>query len=350
MTSMPTAAEMQRAVQKRDAAYDGLFLFAVRTTGVFCRPTCPARRARPENVEYFADAPSAQRAGYRPCLRCQPLQQERPAWVQAMLAELEQDPELRLRDADLAARGLDPGTVRRWFRRHFGTTFQQYARERRLARSWQQLERGDRLDDVILDSGFDSHSGFRDAFVRAFGAPPVRGAHGERAEPVLWESWPSPLGLLVAAATAEGICLLEFGLPARLARQLARMQRWFRGPVLPGTNAHLRRLGAELAEYFAGTRREFTGPLVLRGTEFQRRVWAQLCEIPAGETRSYEQIAVALGVPGAVRAVGAANGANRVALLVPCHRVVAKDGTLGGYGGGLARKHWLLAHEQALRG
>ncbi len=319
-----TVAEMERALQERDAAYEGLFFFAVRTTGVFCRPTCGARRPRPENVEYFPRARDAVRAGYRACKRCRPLDIGAPS--------------------PAASAGLDPSTVRRRSRRRYGVTGSALARGRRLAGAMQRLREGGSIDDAVAASGYASHSGFREAFAKAFGAPPGRAA--ATGDHVLLDWFESPVGPLLAGATADAICLLEFAEPRRLGAQIAMLARLFDAPVLPGSNAHLRLLGSELAAYFAGTLRRFTVPLVYPGTTFQRRVWEALLEIPCGETRSYGQIAIAAGSPRAVRAVGSANGRNRIAIVIPCHRVVNKSGALGGYGGGLRRKEFLLELER----
>jgi len=319
-----TTAEMERALRERDAAYEGLFFFAVRTTGVFCRPTCGARKPRPENVEYFPRARDAVRAGYRACKRCRPL--DIGAASQATSA------------------GLDPSTVRRRSRRRYGVTRNALARGRRLASAMQRLREGGTIDDAMAASGYASHSGFREAFAKAFGAPPGRAA--ARGDVVLLDWFESPIGPLLAGATADGVCLLEFAEPARLPAQIAMLARLFDAPVLPGSNAHLRLLGSELATYFAGRLQQFTVPLLYPGTPFQRKVWEALLAIPHGETRSYEQIAIAAGSPRAVRAVGSANGRNRIAIVIPCHRVVNKSGSLGGYGGGLRRKEFLLELER----
>jgi AraC family transcriptional regulator of adaptative response/methylated-DNA-[protein]-cysteine methyltransferase len=336
---------MERAYLAGDPAYDGLFFLGVRTTGIFCRPTCPARKALPQHVEYFADAAGALRAGYRPCRRCRPLDAvDQPAWAARLLGELEEDPGRRITDGDLRARGLDPGAVRRHFRRRFGLTFQEYARGLRLGRARSRLQSGDPVDEAVFESGYDSHSGFREAFSRLFGGPPTS---VRRADAVAVTWLPSPIGPLVAGATARGVCLLEFGAEQRLEGQVAAVRRDFGLPVFPGGNEHLERLRSELEGYFAGTTHRFFVPLDLRGTPFQRRVWTALLSIPYGETRSYQDVAAAIGRPAAVRAVGRANGSNRIAIVVPCHRVVNKSGALGGYGGGLRRKEYLLGLERA---
>jgi AraC family transcriptional regulator of adaptative response/methylated-DNA-[protein]-cysteine methyltransferase len=345
MNTMPPIAEMEQAFLAGDASYNGLFFVAVRTTGIFCRPTCPARKPLVKNVEFFPTAHAARAAGYRPCKRCRPLaEDDQPPWAAELIGQIERHPAARISDDDLQARGIDPATARRYFRRRYGMTFQAFARSRRLTGALPLVQGGLPHEDAVFESGFDSHSGFREAFARIFGKPPgaMRGGGC-----VLLTWLASPLGPLVAGATSEGICLLEFSDPPRLDPQLAVVRRLFGAAVVPGTNEHLEKLQAELIAYFAGTLRSFTVPLCWPGTVFQRRVWEQLLTIPYGQTRSYEQVAAAIGAPRAVRAVGRANGQNRIAILIPCHRVVNKSGQLGGYGGGLRRKEYLLNLERS---
>jgi AraC family transcriptional regulator of adaptative response/methylated-DNA-[protein]-cysteine methyltransferase len=341
-STLPTVAEMERAYLERDATYDGLFYLGVRTTGIFCRPTCPARKPLAKNVEYFATPNSAIAAGYRPCKRCRPMQlDDEPLWATRLIDEVEREPAARISEGDLAARGVDPATVRRYFQRRYGMTFQAYTRARRLGGALHLIREDLPVDAAVFESGYDSHSGFRDAFARTFGSTP-RGA-----QDCIYLSWlKSPLGPLVAGATAEGVCLVEFTDRRMLATELAELRRHFGAVAIPGTNDHLRRLKSELKAYFAGTLRKFSVPLSSPGTTFQQRVWDRLVRIPYGQTRSYDEIAAALGQPGAQRAVGRANGMNRIAIVIPCHRVVRKGGQLGGYGGGLRRKQFLLELEK----
>jgi len=200
------------------------------------------------------------------------------------------------------------------------------------------------MDEAIFESGYESHSGFRDAFLRTFGDTPGKYRDGEC---VLLSWLRSPLGPLVAGATSEGICLLEFTDRRMLEAQFTTVRKLFALPVVPGTNNHLEKLESEVASYFAGTLRDFSVPLIYPGTDFQKRVWTQLLAIPYGETRSYEELAIAVGDKKAVRAVGRANGLNRIGIVIPCHRVVNKSGALGGYGGGLRRKQFLLDLEHS---
>jgi AraC family transcriptional regulator of adaptative response/methylated-DNA-[protein]-cysteine methyltransferase len=347
MNALPPVPEMQRAYLKRDPEYNGLFIVGVRTTGIFCRPTCPARSPQPKNVEYFATASDAVFAGYRPCKRCRPMAiDEQPAWATELIAEVEADPAARITEADLRARGTDPATVRRHFLKHYGMTFQAYTRARRLTNAFSAIRKGHTVDETIPASGYESHSGFRDAFAKAFGHPPGN----SRDQSCVSLAWmPSPLGPIVAGATDEGVCLLEFTERRMLEAQFRTLQKVFKRPVLPGTNAHLERLQDELARYFDGKLRKFTVPLMYPGSPFQEKVWRGLLAIPYGETCSYKDLAAAVGNPAAVRAVGRCNGLNRISIVIPCHRVVAHDGGLGGYGGGLRRKQFLLNLEQKSR-
>ncbi len=342
-TPLPSRRTLIRAVADRDPSWDGLFVFAVRTTGIACRPVCPSRRARPEHLEFFPTIAEATQAGFRPCRRCCPDQvEDSPAWWRRAVALAEARDPARITDRELSAAGIDPVRLRRQALRRHGLTFHAWLRSRRIATAQRHLREGKALDDVIISSGWDSHSGFRDAFVKVAGRAPGR---GREAEPVAFTTWQSPLGPLVMAAVDEGVCLLEFGDHERIERQAAQLQRWFGGPLVADAHPHLAQLEHQLGEYFAGTRREFTVPLVPRGSAFELATWDALRAIPYGTTRSYADIARAIDNPGAVRAVGSANGRNRLAIVIPCHRVVNADGKLGGYGGGLWRKRRLLELE-----
>jgi AraC family transcriptional regulator of adaptative response/methylated-DNA-[protein]-cysteine methyltransferase len=339
---------MYRALSERDGTFDGVFFAAIRTTGIFCRPTCSAKKPLPENVEFYPSARDALVAGYRPCLRCHPMEPEgaAPEWIEKLLQKVEANPSRRWKDADLRAEDLDPVRVRRWFLRHHGLTFQAYQRARRLGLALGRLRQGEKWEGVAYTHGFESASGFHEAFTRTFEAQPN---HATDVAPVVTTRILTPLGPMIAGATSEGLCLLEFADRRMLETQLERVRKWFGRPTLPGTNKHTEQIALELDKYFTGALTRFTVPLLLKGTPFQVAAWNQLLEIPYGQTISYELQARAMGRAGAQRAVGKANGDNRIAIVIPCHRVVRQNGDLCGYGGGLWRKKFLLDLERKTR-
>jgi AraC family transcriptional regulator of adaptative response/methylated-DNA-[protein]-cysteine methyltransferase len=344
MRPLPSRHEMERAFLASDGRYEGVFVTAVRTTGIFCRPSCPARKPLPRNVEFFATPADALRAGYRACLRCRPLEfPDAPDWLARVTDLMDRHPGRRVEKGDLQALGVEPERARREFRKRFGMTLAGFSRARRLGRALDGLHRGDGVDDAVFESGFESHSGFREAFRRLAGRPPGEAEAIARVS-LAWID--TPLGRMLAGATDTGICLLEFTDRPMLPTQMGVLRQRLGAALVPGSNPHLERLREELSEYFAGARRDLSVPIVAPGTPFEERVWSALRRIPHGETRTYQELARALGSPDAQRAVGRANGMNRIAIVIPCHRVVAAGGGLGGYGGGLWRKRLLLHLER----
>jgi AraC family transcriptional regulator of adaptative response/methylated-DNA-[protein]-cysteine methyltransferase len=269
-----------------------------------------------------------------------------PQWIEKLIDRVEQDPSRRWKDADLRAEDLDPARVRRWFLRHHGLTFQAYQRARRLGLALGRITQGEKWEGVGYTHGFESSSGFHDAFSKTF---EIKTNRVVDVAPVVLSRILTPLGPMVAGATEEGVCLLEFADRRMLETQLDRVRKWFGVAAVPGSNAHLEKLKNELDSYFTGSLRNFTVPFLLRGTDFQVAAWNQLLEIPYGQTISYEEQARAMGRAGAQRAVGKANGDNRMAIIIPCHRVVRRNGDLCGYGGGLWRKKFLLDLERGQR-
>jgi AraC family transcriptional regulator, regulatory protein of adaptative response / methylated-DNA-[protein]-cysteine methyltransferase len=336
---------MIRAMLASDKLYEGIFYTAVQTTGIFCRPTCPARKPKPENVVFYKTAEDALAAGYRPCLRCKPLDAigAAPEWVAEVLREIDRVPNRRWTDDDMIRLNVDPLRLRRWFKEHFGTTFHTHIRARRLALALDSLKQGSSIDDAALDHGYKSISGFREAFQGNMQTTPghVRGTRLLFFTRVL-----TPLGPMIAMAEERGLVLLEFIDRPALSPEVEELRSRHGYTVAPGRNAHLGRIEEEITAYFAGTLQDFSVPLVTPGTEFQRRVWSALQSIPFGATESYGSLAKKIGNPNACRAVGHANGQNRIAIVIPCHRVIGVDGSLTGYGGGQHRKAFLLDLER----
>lgn len=270
-----------------------------------------------------------------------------PELIERLRAEVERSPGGRLTDKELVALSIDPSTARRQFKRHYGMTFQAYHRARRMGLALRQVRRGGPVGEAQRGSGFESASGFREAFTRIFGDSPI--AAKER-PCLLAERIDTPLGAMLAVAGDEGLRLLEFTDRRALERELTILRRRLRTNVVPGEHPHLDTIRTQLADYFSGKKLAFNLPLAPVGSEFERRTWDLLCTIPPGETRSYGWMAKQLGIPNAQRAVGRANGSNMLCLIIPCHRVIRADGTLCGYGGGLWRKKWLLDHERTWKG
>ena len=343
--STDQADEFWRALQRRDSSYEGIFVVGVKTTGIFCRPVCPARKPLRQNVEFFPGKKEALYAGYRPCLRCRPMNDNGnvPALVEELGKQVEQRPSEPLRDRDLVEMGIEPSTARRQFQRYYGMSFQAYQRARRMGSALAAVRNGSNLLDTQLAHGFESPSGFREAFARLFGAAPSK-ASGVHCLLARWIE--SPLGAILALADESGLHVFDWVDRRGLEREILRLRKRTKFAIVPGDHPVLDQAEGEIGEYFAGTRKSFKLPLARRGTEFQRRVWDALLSIPPGETRSYADVAKSIGQPGAVRAVARAIGDNYRGIVIPCHRVIGSDGSLTGYGGGLARKQWLLDHER----
>ena len=342
--TLPPTDEMYEALLGRDASYEGIFVVGVRSTGIFCRSTCPARKPARKNVEFFGMASEALFAGYRPCKRCHPMEPAGavPAWLRTLIAALETDPGRRWLDADLRAAGMDPARVRRWFKANHGMTFHAYQRARRLGLALGQLSLGENLLQTALKHGFESMSGFHEAVQRMTGESPGR---TRDTKVVHMTRIPTPLGPMVVGATEKALCLLEFADRRMLETQLNRIQKRLGAVLVPGETEITQQTARQLEAYFDGSLQAFTVPLATPGTTFQQSVWAALQTIPYGKTRSYKEQAQHIQRPTAVRAVARANGDNRIAIIIPCHRVIGSDGTLTGYGGGLWRKQRLLELE-----
>ena len=346
MFDLPDDDVLYAALLARDPSYEGRAFVGVASTGIFCRLTCPAKKPLRRNCHFFGTVAEAAAEGFRPCKRCRPLGGAEP-FVEALLAALQDDPARRWGEGDLVALGHDPSTVRRAFRRQFGVTFLDMARAARLRSGFGTLREGGRVIEAQLEAGFASGSGFRSAFARLLGRAP--GAFTGRE--MLKADWiETPLGGMIAVVDARALHLLEFADRKALPSELKRLSGLVKGDLGIGRTLVTDRVEAELAAYFGGEEAAFTVPLALHGSDFTRAVWDELRRIPAGATRSYTQIAAAIGRPSAVRAVARANGANQIAIVIPCHRVIGEDGSLTGYGGGLWRKERLIALERGYAG
>lgn len=341
MFELPPPDTLYHALLSRDARYEGRAYVGVTSTGIFCRLSCPARKPLRENCVFLESPAACLRAGFRACLRCRPLGEIAPDHAR-LIARLDADPSYRWSEADVVAAGFDPSTLRRAFKRQFGMTFLDMARMARLRAGARALGTGAAVIDAQLDAGFESASGFRAAFARLLGHAPAHMG----ADALLRTDWiDTPLGGMIAVTDDRALHLLEFTGRRALGAELRRLSAMVKGGICLGRTVITDQTEAQLMRYFAGSSADFSVPLVLHGSAFAREVWARLREIPVGQTRSYGQIAAQIGRPDAVRAVAQANGANQIALMIPCHRVIGADGALTGYGGGLWRKDKLISLE-----
>lgn len=331
-----------QALLARASEYTGVFYVGVKTTGVFCISVCRARKPKRENVEFYRDFKSALDAGFRPCKVCRPTENacSAPDFIEQAMALVRQTPKARVSDTQLREHHLSPERVRRWFLHHHGITFQAFQRMQRVNVALQELKSGRSATDVAFDSGYESLSGFGYTYKKLTGHSPATVQQS-----LLIHRFTTPIGPMFVCASERGVCLLEFVDRRMLETEFSDIQRLLNARIIAGQNDHTRQAEKEISEYFAGQRQRFTLPLDTPGSDFQRRVWQALCLLPCGETTHYQALAETLNQPTAARAVAAANGANRIAIVIPCHRVIGKDGSMTGYGGGIARKAWLLEHE-----
>lgn len=329
-----------RIALAKDRRFDGAFVTGVHSTGIYCRPSCPARPPKRENVAFYATPAEAEAAGLRACLRCRPddVGRDEAAVAQAIALLRKSDEPVSL-DALALATGYSPTHFQRLFKRAVGLSPAAYARALRRERAAEALSGGGRVTDAVYDAGFGAPSRFYEANEGRMGMTPSVWRDGGRGVTIRWAVVATSLGPMLVAATDAGVCRLSFNegeaeLRARFPRALLAeggepfaqlLAKVVAAVEQPGDSRHI--------------------PLDVQGTAFQEAVWQELRRIPPGETRSYAEIAAAVGKPGAVRAAGSANGANNVAVLIPCHRVIRSDGSLGGYAYGLEIKRKLLERE-----
>lgn len=326
------------AVQKRDRSFDGQFVTGVLSTGIYCRPSCAARHPKRENVRFFAKAEQAEAAGLRACLRCRPNDVARDEAAVKLVIDAIRAAETAPRLDELAGlTGYSPTHLQRIFKREIGLSPAAYGRALRSERVKEALDGGATVTDAIYDAGYGSASRFYEE--RKMGMKPGAWKNGGAGVTVHWSIIDTSLGAMMVAATDKGVCSLSFN-----EGEDALRKRFPKAELQQGGEAFTE-LFAQVVAQVERPGRPHNIPLDVQGTAFQEAVWRELRKIPEGETRSYADIATAIGKPKAVRAVGSANGANHVAVLIPCHRVVRSDGTMGGYAYGLEIKAGLLEKE-----
>ncbi len=343
MISIDTADRWYQALLEKDENYEGVFFVGVKSTGIFCRPGCPARKPKRSNTSFFQTAKEAMAHGFRPCKRCHPLtnRSETPPWINSLIREVEGNPDQRITDAELERRNLSPLKLRRWFKQNRGMTFHAFQRSLALQNAQQNLLKGAKISSVAYNHGYNSLSGFTDAYKRSTGTSP------SSSKPCIYtHQLSTPLGPMIAGMYDQKLVMLEFKSDQRVEKQMLRIGNQLKAASIEGPGHLFQDVREQLDLYFQGLSNSFDLPLLMVGSAFQQKVWNALLEIPAGTTQSYEEIARHIKHTRAVRAVGTANGANALAIVIPCHRVIGKNGKLTGYAGGLARKEWLLKHEE----
>ena len=332
-------------VMARDARQDGHFVFAVRTTGIYCRPSCPSRRPRRDSVEFFTNPNEAERAGYRACLRCKPTEVSSQAQYVARARQLLDNGESVMTLNDLSKRvGLSPFHLQRLFKRATGLSPREYQSARRMQHVKAGLRKGDDVTTALYDAGFGSPSRLYERAPRQLGMTPGEYRRGGKGATITFAITPTPLGRLLVAATERGLCAVRFG---ETATELERdLRQEFHAASVHRDEAAVKKYLEPLLASIRGENTTIDLPLDVRATAFQMKVWEQLRRIPRGETRSYRDIANEIGAPAAVRAVARACATNPVALAVPCHRVVRSNGDISGYRWGVDRKKKLLEQEK----
>ncbi len=344
ITAKKTIDTYYRALLDREQSFVGIFYVGVKTTSVFCIATCRARKPKLENVEFYTNFKEALDHGYRPCKICKPTENAHstPPQVEAAIQLVTQNPKEKISDYQLKQKDISPSLVRRWFKNHYGMTFHAYQRMYRINNALLELKSGKKTTATAYDAGYESLSGFGYTFKKIMGQSPQS---SKSQAPILISRLTTPLGPMFACATEQGLCLLEFVDRRMLETEFKDLQRLLKTTIIIGENAHIRQVKKEIAEYFAGKRKTFEVPLHTPGTDFQNLVWKNLQKIPYGQTSTYQALAQLIQKPKAIRAAASANGFNRISILVPCHRIIGKNGELRGYGGGLERKRWLIDHE-----
>jgi AraC family transcriptional regulator of adaptative response/methylated-DNA-[protein]-cysteine methyltransferase len=340
----PSPQEMETASLSRDADDDGSVFVAVHTTGVFCRSVCPTHPQH-ENDELFKELKDVVSAGYRPCKQCSlsELLRPLPDWAQLLMEQIEATPGYKLTPEDWHLLGIAPEQARSWFKQHFGMSLTEYGKARRAAEAFGPPDAGECDPALSSVPESDDLALWKNVFARGL---PEKLRRWSQQEDIALLPIHTPIGLMLAGAVAQGICLLEYASRLIPEQSLAIMQQRIKPEVWPVDHPHLATLRSELSLYFSGQLQAFSVPVTPVGTEFQQAVWAELQQIPHGETIAYDTLARRLGQPTALRAVAGANGQNRISIVIPCHRVIGKDGRLTGYGGGLWRKRLLIALEQ----
>lgn len=324
-----------KALFDKDNTFEGIFIVGVKTTGIFCRPTCPAK-PKIQNVEFYNSTQDAINAGFRACKVCKPMEQSQKTYaeISCLLQYMENNPSVEIDDTIIAELGVDIGQVKRWTLENYNLQFNDFQKLYRTENVFQSSQ-AEKAGAKEFDSEY--LMGLNNKYKKIF----------DNTDKVIHIAFiESEVGTIVTGATDKGVCLLEFADSKKLERELVQLITLFKSPLVESGSIHLDSLHEQLKQYFRGELQEFNIPLDLKGTDFQVQAWLGLQSIPYGSTTTYAKQAEAMGKPSAIRAVANANGKNRISIVLPCHRVIGTDGSLTGYGGGIWRKKKLLELER----
>jgi len=337
---LPTKKTMANAFLNKKEKYESVFFTGVKSTGIFHNTTCKVRKPGKKNMVFLSSTKVALDYGYRPCKMCNPMSSvgKTPDWIGELLAEIDNDPKLNLRDYDLRKKGIDPNKLRRWFKKHHGITFQAYLKYNRI---------NHRFGNICFDEKLAVHRAYHTRIPKRTSAEDSEkyGEDKDEKQTIAINRIETPIGPMIAGANEDGICLLEFADRRMLETQIKILEKRMNALLFPGNSPFIKTLSKQINEYFSGERTRFDIPIVNPGTQFQKEVWEAIASVPYGKIRTYKEQSLQINNPKAVRAVGRANGDNRIAVLIPCHRIVGNNGALVGYGGGLWRKRFLLELE-----
>lgn len=338
--------EKYQILGTRNTEYDGTFFTAVKTTGIFCHPSCRARIPKAKNVVFYASIQDALQNGFRPCKVCKPMEKigETPSYIKNIIKELQQNPHKKISDEQLKQKGIEPHTIRRWFKKHYNITFHAFQRMLRINYAFNHIKKGNSITHSAFESGYDSLSGFNESYRSIFG---VSASQSKNRTVINVLRFSSPIGSIIACATEKGICFLGFIGQKRIQQQFNQIQKHFDAVILPGRNQHLTKVKKEINEYFEGKRKSFTVTLDIVGTDLQKDAWKALEKIPYGKTISDKEQASSISKTQNVRVIASANGANKISIIIPCHRVIGSSKRPSDYAGGLHRKSWLLNFEKS---
>lgn len=331
------------AVKQRDSSYIGSFFFGVRTTGIFCIPSCRARTPKQENLVFYTHVNELLQEGYRPCKICKPTfnAYETPADVKKAIQLVHDSPFVKIKDTDLLNNKIRPEKVRRWFKKNYGITFQAYQRMFRINNAYNQLLNGTKVTESAFDSGYDSLSGFAYTFKTLMGKEPQK---GKSSNVITLKRITTPVGPMYIAADKHGICMLEFVDRKSIENEILKIQKIRQAPILIGQNNHIKEAEKQIVKYFEGKLKYFTLSISYIGNKREIDYWEKIKQIPYGETKTYSQLAKEMGL--SFQKIRKLNGLNKIAILIPCHRLIEEDGNLLGYGGGIERKKWMLNLEK----